>query len=202
MDINNSAPFEIIGAPYELYRAPLGTPFPKVDEVPAAPWARIGTSGNLNQNADGVKVQMSQSFNKFRGGGDTGTRKIFRTEEDLIVSVSLADLSVEALSNALNDNTIETVAAGNTAGTKAIGLSRGTFVATMALLVRGASPYMEDGIAQYEIPYAAQTGNSDTAYKNGDAALLGLEFSALIDPTAPVAERYGRYVAQTDHANS
>ena len=38
--MENSAPYEVIAAPFTVYAAPVGTAFPQVDEVPGAPWAK------------------------------------------------------------------------------------------------------------------------------------------------------------------
>ena len=202
--MENTTPFEIIGAPFEMYIAPVGTAFPAVDEAPTAPWALVGTSGTLDQFPEGVTLEQPQSTNVFRSAGSTGARKIFRTEEDLKLRLTLADLTLEQYAHALNNNTVSTTAASaGVPGTKKIGLSRNHTVATHALLLRGPSPYMADGVMQYEVPRAAQTGSPSTVFKNGDAAGLALEFSALVDETAVnPSERFGRIVAQTADAES
>ncbi len=202
--MQNAIPYEVLGAPFTAWFAPVGTAFPDVDIDPAGPWAKIGSSGDLNYFQEGVTVEHSQTINPFRAAGDTGSRKVFRTEEDLKIRLMLADLTLEQYKHALNENTITTVAAApGTPGTKSIGLSRGTAVATMALLVRGPSPYMADGIAQFEVPRAAQSGNPAPVFRNGEAAGLALEWTALVDTTAATADEYfGRLVAQTDDATT
>ena len=153
--MDNSTPYEIIGAPFEMWVSPVGTAFPAVDEEPQAPWALIGTSGNLNHTQEGITVSHSQSMNFFRASGDCGSRKAFRTDEDLKIALAIADLSLEQYQHALNGNTVsETPASAGVAGTKKIGLSRGFAVATHALLLRGPSPEMADGACQ--VPGAAR----------------------------------------------
>src|SRR4051812_30811466 len=129
--MNNSLPYEIIAAPFDVYFAPVGTAFPLIDVAPAAPWAKVGSSGDLNYFAEGVKVKHSQSIERWRALGDAGSRKAFRTEEDLMISLILADLTLEQYAHALNGNAVAVTAAGvGTAGYKKIGLSRGFSVAT------------------------------------------------------------------------
>ncbi len=204
--MDNSAPFEIIASgEVEVWVAPLATTKPDVDEVPSvvdAAWVKVGTSGNLNYAPDGITVKHAQSIEKFRALGDTGTRKVARTEEDLMVGVTVWDLTLEQYRRALNDNAITTTAQGaGQPGKKKVGLSRGSAVATMSVLLRMPSPYMDDGVMQYYIPRAAQTGDPEVAFKNDEPAGLELEWTALVDPNAASAdERFGYIEAQTSAA--
>jgi len=188
---DNSAPFEIIAAPFTLWLAPVGTAFPELAADPAADWVKVGTSGDLNYTEEGVKVQHSQSVEVWRALGSTGPRKAFRSNEDLKVSLTLADLSLEQYAIALNHNTVT-----EDAGQRSIGLSRGLIVAQRALLVRGVSPY-EDGVAQFEVPVAVQTGSPEVVGRKNEPASLALEWTALEDPDATSDdERFGRLVAE------
>jgi len=202
--MENSEPLEIIAAPFTAWLAPVGTAFPDVDTEPIAPWVKVGSSGPLNYQDDGVTVQHSQAMNFFRALGDCGSRKVFRTEEDLKIRFVLVDLTLEQYKLALDSNTVSVVAAGvGTPGYKKVGLSRGLATTTYALLVRGPSPYMADGAAQYEVPICVQTGNPEPVMKKGTPAGLALEFTALVDPDAASADEYfGRLVAQTDEAGT
>lgn len=197
MPINNSLPYEIIAAPFTVWYAPVGTGFPNVDDAPLTPWAKVGSSGDLNYMDDGVTVSHAQTMEKFRALGDAGSRKVFRTEEDLLIRLILADLTLEQYAHALNSNTVTTVPAQTNAGYKWIGLSRGFSVATVALLVRGPSPYGDDFNMQYEVPRAAQSGNPEVVMRKGTPAGLALEWTALVDPNAVSDDRrFGRLVAQ------
>ena len=194
---NNSTPYEIIAAPFTVWFAPEGTAFPDVEIAPPAPWAKVGSSGDLHYFDEGVKVSHSQSLEKFRALGDAGSRKIFRTEEDMNIGLMLADLTLEQYAHALNSNTVTTVPMASNAGYKWIGLSRGFAVATVALLVRGPSPYGANWVLQYEMPRAAQSGNPEPVLRKGTPAGLALEWTALVDPNAVTEfERFGRILAQ------
>lgn len=199
MASTNSVPFEIIAAPFDVWWAPVGTTFPLIDAVPAAPWAKVGTSQSLNyDDAAGVQVSHSQKMNLWRSLGDAGSRKTFRTEEDLLIGLTLNDLTLEQYQFALNSNSITTSAASSgVAGFKKIGISRGFSVATVALLVRGPSPYGDLMNLQFEVPRAAQTGNPKVVMKKSEPVGLALEWTALVDPNAvSTDERFGRIVAQ------
>lgn len=202
--MNNSAPFEILAAPYTMWLAPVGTAFPNVDETPSGPWAKVGTSGDRNYAEEGVKVQHSQGTSLFRSVGSTGPRKIWRTEEDLKISLLLADVSLEQYAMVLNHQTVATDPAGvGTPGTKTIGLSRGQQTTPMALLLRGASPYGDNYTMQYEVPLAVQTGSPEAAFTKSGAAALAIEFTAIEDTAASTEnERFGRIVAQTADAET
>lgn len=200
----NAVPHELIDAPCVVHLAPVGTTFPTLDEAPASPWALLGTNGELNYTEDGVEVEMAAEHAMFRAFGDTGSRKAFRTSEDLKVRLTLADLTLEQVNAALNANTVtDTPAGAGTVGYRSVGLSRGTSVSQYAVLVRFPSPYMSDGLAQLEIPIAMQTGSPTIAFKKGEPAGVALEFSALVDPDASsAAERFGRFLAQDDVAGT
>lgn len=201
---NNSLPYEIIAAPFQVYFAPVGSAFPQIEDVVPAPWALVGSSGNLNYTDDGVTVSHAQTLEKFRAVGDAGSRKVFRTEEDLMIRLILADLTLEQYAHALNSNTVTTVPMGASAsGYKWIGLSRGFSVATVALIVRGPSPYGDNWAMQFEIPRAAQSGNPEPVMKKGTPAGLALEWTALVDPLAATEfRRFGRLVAQNTEAGT
>lgn len=196
--MENTVPFEVIAAPYTVYAAPVGTAFPLIDAVPAVAWVKVGTSGDLNYDDEaGVTVEHRQSTTPWRALGDSGSRKIFRTEEDCIVKLKLVDVTLEQYAHALNSNEVT-----ENPGERVVGLSRGFGVATHALLVRAAvSPYQAEGNTQYEIPRAAQVGNPSVVYKKGVPAGLDLEWMALVDPNAATEfERFGRLRTADDTA--
>jgi hypothetical protein len=198
----NTAPLEVIAAPFTVWIAPVGTEFPNVGVAPADPWVKIGTSGPLSYDSDdGVVVEHSQTVNKWRSLGDAGPRKQFRSEEDQLVRLTLVDVTLEQYRYAVNSNIVTSVpATTGEAGYKKMGLSRGFTVATMAVLVRGPiSPYGEDDWnMQYEVPIASQNGSSQVKYEKANPAKLTLEWSTLVDPSAASEdERFGRLVEQT-----
>jgi len=198
MGAANTQPYEIIAAPFTVWFAATGTAFPLIDATPAAAWKKVGSSGDLNYLDEGVTVSHAQSMEFFRALGDSGSRKVFRTEEDLKIRLVLADVSLEQYAHAINSNSVTTTAASSgVAGFKKLGMSRGSGVATVALLVRGPSPYADNMTMQYELPYAAQSGNPEPVYTKGTPAALALEWTALVDPNAvSVFERFGRLLAQ------
>lgn len=195
----NTDPLEVIAAPFRVYAAPVGTAFPDVTDPEDDPsfdaWTLIGSSGDLNYDrGTGVVVEHKQSITPWRSVGDAGSRKVFRTEEDLTIKLKLVDLTLEQYARALNSNSVDSAAVGS----RKVGLSRGFPVATHALLIRSSvSPYGDGLNMQYEIPVAAQTGSpSVTLSKPGEPAGLDLEWMALVDPNATdETERFGRLVA-------
>jgi hypothetical protein len=202
----STEPYEIVAAPFTLWVAPVGTSFPTIEEAPGGSWTKVGTSGDLNYTEDGVTVEHPQSVEFFRALGSTGPRKAFRTEEELLISLNLADLTLEQYALALNHNTVTTLApAPGEIGSKKIGLSRGLEVPQRALLVRGAnaSPYGTGWGAQYEVPVAVQIGEPEVVFQKGEPAGLSLQWAALEDPdAASAAERFGRLVAQNAAAGA
>lgn len=191
-------PYEIIMSPYEVYLAPEGEAFPDVDEAPAGNWALLGTNGKFNYSEDGVTVSHEQTTSPHRTLGSTGPVKATRTEENLLVSLILEDLTAEEYAKILNNVSVTSTAAGvGTPGTKDITLRQGRDVSTFALLVKGISPYGDTWSAQYQVPRCFQNGNPAPVFNKGDAASLEVEFMALEDVNASTeAERFGKYVAQ------
>jgi len=201
----NTVPYEVLAAPFTLYAAVVGTAFPLVDAVPAAAWVKIGTSGPLNYDSDeGVVVEHRQNLNPWRSLGDAGSRKVFRVDEDVIIRITLVDVTLEHYKHAINRNTVTDVAAGvGTAGYRKIGLSRGFTVDTMALLARAdSSPYGANWKMQYEFPIAAQQGSPTVIYRKDRPAALALEWMGLVDPSQSAEEYFGRLVIQDNWANS
>jgi hypothetical protein len=198
-------PFEVVAQPFSLYTAPLGTAFPAIDEEPSGEWTLVGTSGDLNYDESGVKVQHKQKVEEWKALGSTGPRKAFRTEEEFMFSLHLVDISLEQYSLAMGGGTVATVPPGvGTAGYKSLGMSRGLEVVQYALLVRGvgASPYGV-GNVQFEVPRAIQVGDPAPTFVKGKPAGLELSFHALEDLAATSDdERFGRLIAETAEANT
>ena len=192
-------PFEIIAAPFIVYKAPAGEAFPLIDADPAGNWVKIGTSGDRNYSEDGVTVAHQQSIEQFRMLGSTGPVKASRTEEGLMVRFTLHDLLLEEYAKSLNDNTVATTAAGSgTAGFKTLKTYQGLDIATTALLVRGdVSPEGATWKTQYQIPNGFQSGSPEVVFSKGAPAGLALEFTALEDPgAASAADRFGSLIVQ------
>lgn len=170
-------PFEIVCAPYTGYSAPTGTAFPAIDTAPAVAWVQIGTSGNKNYTDAGVGVQHPQTIGEFTPAGSTTVRKAWRQAEGLIVTFSVADLTVEAYAALMGGMTITTVTTTTgVAGNKSIEFYRGPLVNAVALLIRGISPYDETKNAQYEIQAAYQAGSPSPTFSKANPAELAAEF--------------------------
>lgn len=186
-------PYEIIAAPFELWWAPVGTAFPAINAAPSSPWAKVGTSGKNNYTDAGVRVTHAQTIDQFRFHGGTGPRKAVRSEESLTIMVTMADVSLEQYRLALNNDAIATTAAPDR---KTVTLYQGPAVVTLALLVRGPSPYDAALNLQYQIPRCFQNGSPEIAYVKNAPAAIELQFVALEDLAAATdADRFGSLVA-------
>lgn len=195
----NTVPYEVIAAaPIALYTAVADTAKVSLDLDPddVVAWTKVGVSGDLNyDDGAGVEISNPQNLNPWRSLGDSGSRKVFRQDEDCTIKVKVVDLRLETLSEALNGNAVTTVPPGmGTVGYKWIGLSRGLAVATKALLIRLLiSPYGAEWIGQYYFPRAAQSGKPTQLYKKTEPVGLELEWMALVKPDADTpAEYFGR----------
>ena len=192
-------PLEIIAAPFEVWTAPVGTPFPAIDADPAgAGWTLVGDSGDRDVAENGVTVIHQQTVVEIRTNGTTGPRKVVRRAEELIVEFDLVNLKIPQYARALNDATVTTVAPGpGTAGHLSIPLHQGFDVAEHALLVRGPSPHLANAHMQYEVPRVYQAGVPAPVFGKANVAMLRFQYKALEDESAATdAERFGTLRAQ------
>lgn len=191
---------EIVISGAKVYLAPIGETYPEIQATPAGNWELLGSGGDVNLGDDGITVSHEQTLNPKRTLGSTGPVKVTRSEENLMISGVLEDLSLEEYAKILNDVTVtDVVADADTGGYRHIPMRQGNTVATFALLIRGenASPYGESYNFQYEIPVVYQSGNPAPVFQKADSASLSFEFTALEDTNAATAaERFGRVVAQ------
>lgn len=171
----------LVEGPLEVWWAPIGETFPTIDQPPVGNWLLIGSSGKKNYTEDGVTVSTNQTIEQWRGS-NTVARKAFRTEEDIIVTVTIADLSIDQVRRALNENQITSTPPGaGVAGHDEINLNRGPKVNTISLLVRGngVSPDFDGGNVQFELDEVYEAGSQEMQFtKSGPAGVL-LEFHAV-----------------------
>lgn len=192
--MENDAPFEIIAAPATIWVAPVGTAFPAIDVVPGADWVRLGKAGDKNVSEDGVTISHPQSVEVLRALGSTGPRKIIRTEEDLMVSFTLLDLTLEMYRRMLNDNPITEIASGaGVAGSKKLSMMRGRLVSQFALIAEGPSPYMEIGNLRFKVPILVNVGEPEIVFQKGEPAGLLFDLQAVEHET----DGFGEIEAQT-----
>jgi len=194
-----AAPLEILTGPLEIYLAPVGEAVPATDVAPAGNWNLLGSSGDDNYTEDGVVISNPQVNEIFRALGGSGPRKVFRTEEDLMIRVTMADLTLEELSHAINEGTVTTDA--GPPATKEIDLYRGPGEpAQRALLVRGTgkSPYAAGVNMQFQVPVVIHQGNYELIFAKAPPVGVLMEFLAIEDPTATSdSKRFGSLKAQT-----
>lgn len=194
MGLPNAYPYEVMGAPHSLYIAAVGTARPDIDaEVDENVWAVVGKQGNRSYAEEGVRVNSPQAFNYFRGYASAAPRKAFRSEEDVMAQVTMADLTLESLALAFNkvSGDVAVVTAKRT-----LGLSRGLGVATFALLVRGPSMYMDDALSQWWIPAVNNVSSIELAMRRDNATTYPLEFRAIFYDLAADGEEMGVLEAQ------
>lgn len=176
------APFEIVAGAVEIFIAPVGESMPAITlEPPAGNWVKLGTRGDENISEDGVTVTFSETRESFRGLGSTGKMKQWITEEDIIVSLQLADMTLEEWARFLNGATVTTSSDDRT-----IPFYKGNEVNYFALLVRGndMSAYVVTRNFQMEFPRIAPLGDGEVVYVKGAPAMLDLKFDVMVDLSA------------------
>ena len=178
------APFEIYAnGQMDVYLAPPNQAEPPIGSAPPGAWIKVGVAGSQDYGEEGLKFRKDTENNEVFGLGSFGVRKVFRTREKLYFELIVMDMTLEAVSVALNQNPI-TVVAGPPAE-KTIRLLEGTATPTFrALLVKGAlSPYMDGGVLQWWVPIVYQTGSPEWIFKKSDAVGMALQFTAIADAT-------------------
>lgn len=135
-----------------------------------------------------------QETQAHRGYGSAAPIKIFRTSEDVLFRVTIADMTLEMLANAFNGNTVAV------APHRKLGLSRGLQMQTKALLARGPSPYADDKYSQFWIPYVANVTSVETPLRRDQVSTYALQWQAIVDPAAATEdERLGVIEALDDN---
>jgi hypothetical protein len=179
---------ELVTGPVELYWAETGTTFPDIDATPSASWNLIGTLGSRRYTEDGVSVSWDVETEDFVSLGDIDPECVFLTGRNLMVTVTLADLSLDQIRVALNFN-----ATTDTAGppsTREISMVVGPELTSVALLIRGTgkSPDFEGGNLQFEFANAIEVGSKEVTFEKGAPAGVSLEFRILAGTKRIVAE--------------
>lgn len=189
--------YEILVGPLWLYYGDTGASFPTIDEDPqTATWTDMGETDG------GATVTLGQSVEEHRTDQHTGPVKASRSEESVVIEISLVSGTLETLALAMENDVITTSATATAAGYKSLQLYRGLYVDEHAFLIRGKSAYM-DANAQYEIPRGYIAGDLEREYVKDSKTLLPIEIHALEDLDATVeADRFGRLIMQTATATS
>lgn len=189
-----SEPFEILVAPFEVWRAPVGEAFPDVDTTPGGNWFLLGTNGKCNMSEDGVSVNLEQTITEIFTLCGTAPAKAIRPQEATTIVFTLLDATLEHLRFALNYNTItDTPAGSGTPGVRSINIRRGQVVARHALLVRGVSPYDYTLSGQYKVPACYQSGNASLVHNKSVPVGVMLTFKVLeYENAATEQERCGQ----------
>lgn len=176
----------VIGGPEVVWRADTGTAFTDLGSTPTADWTKLGVNGNKSYSDEGVTVRHPQSINRIRPAGSTGPIKAARTEEDFEIEFTLWDLTLEAYSAALSQQTVT-----DSGDERVMSIYRGFSIPESAWLIRGTSPYDDTLDAQYELPRGYTEGAPEIAYVKGQPAGLNFLIVALVDADAAEGEEFG-----------
>ena len=184
----------VLVGPGKLYVADFSSTlaFPNVETAPPGTWVELGEIDG------GVTITPSQTIDLHRVDSETGPVKATRSEEDVVISASLAEMTLEHLKEVFNSNSlIATAAASGVPGTKAIGLYRGLVVTERALLFRTKQSPYGNYVTQYEVPRGVFIGEAGMAWTKDEKTMIPVEFTALVDPNASSDnEKFGRVVMQ------
>jgi hypothetical protein len=177
--VTSVPPFSIVAGPAKVYVAAADTAQPAINATPSGAWTYLGyTEG-------GVQVAHSQNINYIGADQVTTPLKAIRTEEGLSIEFGLAEMTLENFGRVLNSNSVtETVQA---AGYKELDLYRGDVVKTLAMVVRGPSPYGSGTSSawemQYWVPVVVMSGEPQTTLNKDDKSVLQTQWMALYSET-------------------
>lgn len=176
----------IVRGPYDFYVAPVGTAFTGVLSIGSldVAWKKFAARGIRSQGDGGLTISHKQKLDEFRGQSNV-IQDIARSEEDVIVSLEVADVSMEALSYALNSNLVTTTApSSGIKGHKKMPVARGPEVAALALLIIIKSTQVVGEKGVLYIPKAVQTADNDNVGTKSSPAMTKYEFKAVEGPAA------------------
>jgi hypothetical protein len=176
----------VIRGPVDVYTAPVATAFTGVLSLASLDpaWKKLGARGYRSQDTGGVTITHKQKIEEWRGENNV-IQDAARSEEDILIAFTLADVSMEALAAAMNGNTVTVVAPGaSTKGTKKMPLARGTQVNPVALLLVFKSPYVTGEKGILYLPKCFQNADSDIAFNKSNPAMTKFEFKVLEGPAA------------------
>ena len=107
-------PAELIAGPIDLWvqDAAASVTHPEISDPPPVAWVSLGT----NISEDGVTFSRSESIEKRKTLDSPLTKKLFRTEYDVELSLNLQDMSIATLARIENGATVATTAAGSGTG--------------------------------------------------------------------------------------
>ena len=179
-----------IGKVY-AWLAPMDTARPAdVLTAPAAAWVLMGSGTNAapvtRMPDEGVTWEVPQTINGERDLNEVFPSDGFRAEADQMIGFSLRDFRAEILSPALNDATVNTIAAtAMIAGAVEIGVSAmGVAVAKHALLVRvDNSPYAEAGVgywSEFWGPSLYEMSNFTTGLGSRSVSMVPFQFMSVL----------------------
>ena len=190
-------PREIVVGPLTIYLAAAVEAEDDIDGTPTGNWGALGASGDRNYTEDGITVTHSQTTRETRVAGATGAVKVNRTEEALMIALTLLDMSLAQLTKLFNNTTKST---DTTPNIDFLGVRRGPDVTLFSLIAKGLGMSPSGALPiQLYVPRCYQSADAMTPVfgKNGEAGFLA-EFSALEHASAGTAEqRFGRWVVQT-----
>lgn len=193
------APLEIFAAPFTVYYgttadAVVAEPTDLAAAVPAG-WTKLGARGSDGYDEDGVTFSHEESLEFFRGLGRTGRLKGWRTEEDPTVSVTVYDLTPDALAFAHGTTKTTVVGAVGTSAGQKVSLKKGHALKQHSLLLRSdtGSPLGDAYKTQLWIPRASVESVDEITFKKGEPAGLAFTFALLEDET----NGFGTFNAQS-----
>jgi len=187
-----AAPYEVLAGPFTVYVAATGTAFPLTNAAPSGSWTKLGTTGDMNYDDNGVTIELQPTYSEFTPAGSTSPTKVWRTVEMLKVSFNIVDMTAAQFAKVLGTTQVDT--AGPPA-TSEVPLLLGEAVSLFALLARKTSggPSGDALASQFQVPIVYNAGQPQIVGKKGDPMKLAVDFKALRD----AALGFGKWIYQT-----
>lgn len=187
-----NTPFEQLTGSLKLYIAPYGEAVPEVQSTPTGNFIELGST------AGDQKIKHGNKITWFRDNDHQGVVKGTRAEEEITISATLVDLTLENYGRIISSVGLVTETT-NASGIqqRTLPLKRGPNLTEYIAVFRGdtISPY---GVfpGMYVLPKAVITGEPTPTFGKDKRAELAIEMMVLEDDAMSESDKLGWLVVQ------
>lgn len=184
-------PFNQLTGTLKVYLAPATEPEPVVNAQPAGNWVHVGAT-------DGEQsIAHMGELTRFRDNLRQGPVKVVRPEEDVEITMTIVELTLENWARVIS-SVSRVISASGPPPTKRLPLKRGADPTEYSLLLRGnvLSPYGAFP-GQFYIPRCVAGGEPTATFAKDGRPGLEVTFIVLEDIDQPAGDEMGWLRVQT-----
>jgi hypothetical protein len=187
-----NTPFEQLTGALKIHIAPYGEAIPEVQAAPTGNWTELGATDGDQKLKHGNKITW------FRDNDHQGLVKGIRTEEEITISATLVDLTLEKYARIISSvgSVVETINASSVTQ-RTLPMKRGPNLTEYAVLFRGdtISPY---GVfpGMYVFPKAVVSSEPTPTFGKDKRAALDFDMTVLEDDAQSLGDEMGWLIVQ------